>query len=102
MREHQAAMARKETESALAMADDAREGLARAVLDERQFALLLRLLDKALAQRRGPLVQPVSAVAHGVKVIVSPSDHDTTVTAKTGTLRLAGLTLAVERTEARR
>ncbi|WP_335991025.1 TIGR02677 family protein [Glycomyces sp. MUSA5-2] len=102
MREHQAAMARRETESALAMADEAREDLARAVLDERQFALLLSLLDKALAQRRGPLVRPVSAVAHGIKVTVSPSDHDTTVTAKTGTLRLAGLALAVERTETRR
>jgi 3-deoxy-D-arabino-heptulosonate 7-phosphate (DAHP) synthase class II len=59
--------------------------------------LLLRLIDKAVSERRGPLRHTVSAASHGIRLLISPAEGDTVVAAKSGTLRLAGLSLEVER-----
>lgn len=97
LHERQMEQVRGDREASLAMADQARDGFGGIVLDERQLSLLLRLLDKAVAERRGPLRHTVSAVSNGVRLSVAPADGDTVVAAKGGTLRLAGLSLAVER-----
>lgn len=101
LREQQMEQVRGDRESALAMADEARAGFEGTVLDDRQLGLLLRLVDKAVSERRGPLRHTVSAVSHGIRLSVSPAAGDTVVAAKSGTLRLAGLSLKVERVKTR-
>ncbi|GAB3230894.1 hypothetical protein GCM10027447_25630 [Glycomyces halotolerans] len=101
LRERQMEDLRRDHEAALSMADQARDGFAGAVLDERQLGVLLSLVDKAVSDRRGPLRHTVSAVSNGVRLSLTPADGDTVVSAKSGTLRLAGLALAVERVKTR-
>ncbi|THV42203.1 TIGR02677 family protein [Glycomyces buryatensis] len=101
LQEHQMELVRKDRESALAMTDQARDGFAGTVLDDRQLGLLLRLIDKAVAERHGPLRHTVSAASHGIRLSLTPADGDTVVSAKSGTMRLAGLSLAVERVKTR-
>lgn len=98
LQQHQIELVRKERESASTMADQARDGFATTVLDDRQFQLLLRLLDHAMNERSGQLQHAVSATAHGVRLRLSPSDNHTVVVSKSGTMRLAGVLLAVEPT----
>jgi hypothetical protein len=92
---------RGDRESALAIADEAGAGFEGTVLDERQLGMLLRLVDKAVSERRGPLRHTVSAASHGIRLSISPAEGDTVVAAKSGTLRLAGLSLKVERVKTR-
>lgn len=101
LHERQIEDVRKDRESALSMADQARDGFAGAVLDERQLGLLLDLIDRAVSERRGPLRHTVSAVSNGIRLSLTPADGDTVVSSKSGTLRLAGLALAVERVKSR-
>nr|WP_277605607.1 TIGR02677 family protein [Glycomyces sp. L485] len=102
LQEHQMETVRRERESALAMADEARAGFEATVLDEGQLQLLLSLIDKAVAERRGPLRHTVSATANGIRLSLSPSEVDAVVASKAGTMRIAGVSLSVERSEATR
>lgn len=97
LRERQMERVRGDREAALAMADQARDGFGGVVLDDRQLSLLLRLLNKAVAERRGPLWHTVSAASNGIRLLVAPAEGDAVVAAKGGTLRLVGLSLAIER-----
>jgi uncharacterized protein (TIGR02677 family) len=62
------------------------------ILDDAHLAVLLRLLDLALAARGAG---PIAAAAHGVRLQLTPSISYTTVTTKQGRLRLDGYALSV-------
>ncbi len=76
------------------------------VLDEPRTAVLLRLLDLALAARTpGRRQTPLVAAAHGVRLVLTPAQgRYTTVLTASGRLHLDGFTLTVtaaDRTAAR-
>jgi hypothetical protein len=70
--------------------------LSEAVLDDTHVAVLLRLLDLALAARTGGTTpRAVAAAAHGVRLELTPRAGFSTVTTKQGQLRLDGYELRV-------
>ncbi|MBX6751671.1 MAG: DUF2397 family protein, partial [Micromonosporaceae bacterium] len=70
--------------------------IAEAVLDDNQTAVLLRLLDLALAARTPGAPRAVAAAAHGVRLVLIPAAGYTTVTSKRGTLHIDGFRLQIE------
>ncbi|WP_246002243.1 TIGR02677 family protein [Allorhizocola rhizosphaerae] len=72
-------------------------GLEEHILDEAGTALLLRLLDRVLANRpSGPIRVPVVASAFGVRLQLTPKpDTVATVSTTHGTLRIDGFALTV-------
>jgi uncharacterized protein (TIGR02677 family) len=72
-------------------------GLEQQILDEAATALLLRLLDRVLANRpSGPVQVPVVAAAFGVRLQLTPKPGTfSTVTTRYGRLRIDGYALTV-------
>ncbi|HZM77347.1 MAG TPA: TIGR02677 family protein [Candidatus Limnocylindrales bacterium] len=94
LREAQLAEERRLTRAALALADT---GLDEQTLDEPTTALLMRLLERALANRPpGHIRVPVVAAAFGVRLQLTPKpDTFTTIRTAHGRLRIDGYALTV-------
>ncbi|THV41174.1 TIGR02677 family protein [Glycomyces buryatensis] len=96
LRERQLTDNARRTAAAAELVEQTRDGFAGPVLTEAQTALLLRLLDAALASRNGPLNHPISATAHGIRLRLEPDlGGRTTVACKSGSLHLDGVRLTI-------
>jgi uncharacterized protein (TIGR02677 family) len=85
---------RKLAEAAAALAET---GAYDDVLDETRTTLLLRLVDLALAARRGGGPARVSGAAHGVRLTLAPVPGTTTVRTCRGWLHLDGYAVEIKR-----
>ncbi|MFR9779406.1 TIGR02677 family protein [Micromonospora sp. MS34] len=94
LRADQLARERQLADAAGVLAEEGLDGLR---LDEAQTAVLLRLLDIALAARVGGAARaPLAAAAHGVRLTLTPTPgRFTTVATAAGRLHLDGYALTV-------